>query len=156
MASIGDVGFVIHDWIFAEAHLAASLFLPIALDSISNQENSIDQLDNRNKSAKRWLLAYNVVCFLMTIIWFTLSVYSGKFSWRMSYTYVLLFITLILIWSIRSIRKIIAATNKSMKISSNNFLVNIYIFLFVVQLLVTLALQIVSIMGQSVDTTKEY
>ena len=43
LATIGDFGLVMHDWIFTEAHLAASLFLPIALgdksvtDSFNNE-----------------------------------------------------------------------------------------------------------------------
>ena len=40
LATVGDIGLVIHDWIFTEAHLSAYLYLPIALDSISAKEGS--------------------------------------------------------------------------------------------------------------------
>ena len=37
---LGEIGFVIHDWIFTEIHFKASLSLPIALDSLSAEEGS--------------------------------------------------------------------------------------------------------------------
>ena len=40
LATVGDIGYIIHDGIFVEAHLKASLFLPIALDSINVSNGS--------------------------------------------------------------------------------------------------------------------
>ena len=58
LATVGDVGLVIHDWIFTEAHFAASLYLPIALDHIGAKEGFQSELEKQNKRAKCWIIVY--------------------------------------------------------------------------------------------------
>ena len=53
IATIGDCGLIVHDWIYTEKHLSACLLLPVALDSIKS-ESTVQELEMMNKRAKRY------------------------------------------------------------------------------------------------------
>ena len=68
----------------------------------------------------------------------------------MGLNFVMLFIVLFMLVSVRRIRRIIAKAKTSSRIQSNKFLLNLYIVLFVTELFILLTLQIVSmILGRA-------
>ena len=74
MATVADIGFIVHDWIFSAAHFKASLFLPIALERISASDSSQDELERKNKRAICLLITYQVICIVTTIAWIISSI----------------------------------------------------------------------------------
>ena len=44
MASLGDFVFIIHDWLFTEQYLSASLMMPIAIDMFEKEGSFKDDI----------------------------------------------------------------------------------------------------------------
>ena len=103
-ASVGDLFFVIHDWLFTEEILRASLMMPIAIQMMYSEE------DVRKKAmlrAERIVLACRIIFYSLTASWFLLSVITGEFLWRMSINLLFLYVTAFFLVSLCKIRSMI-------------------------------------------------
>ena len=159
LETIGNVGLVTAEWTFTKAHLQAWLFLPIALQSMRSKDVEEDELKARKNRAYCKLRTFDLVSFLMSLVFFVGSLITGKFQWTISYSFVMMFLVSILLLSIRGIKKIIFNEKCNNYLESNSCLLGTYVVCFVTQVVILLFLQITSIMFEQVikiDDTKKY
>ena len=93
--TVGDLLFMIHDWLFTESFVSAALYLPITLDGLSSTlttsstnysdtTSQLSQTPGREKHAKRIRISLNAFQYSMITLWFILSLKLGSLIIRMS------------------------------------------------------------------------
>ena len=100
---MGDLFFILHDWVFTEQYLSASLLMPIAITMIEGESDT----EKEKKRARLIVIICQIIFYSMTIAWFTLSVITGNFIWRFSINVVFFFLTIVFLVSLFRIRKMI-------------------------------------------------
>ena len=73
LAATGDFLFLMHDWLFTEQYLSASLLMPIAVNVANEAQEALDLL---RKRAKKVVVYLNVVFYTLTLAWYGCA--SGK------------------------------------------------------------------------------
>ena len=119
MASLGDFIFIIHDWLFTEQYLSASLMMPIAIDMFEKEGSFMDVKSDQRK-ARIALRAHNVFFYLITIAWLTVASITDNFLWRMAISMIFLYITTVFLWSLSRIRNFL----KSKELDQSSFKTN--------------------------------
>ena len=98
---------LVHDWVFLEQYLAASLTMPIAVSIFRGATDISPQM----KRVKTVMLYANVAFYTVTLGWFLVSVITTKFFWRMSMDVITLTIASVFLTSFYQIGKVIRREN---------------------------------------------
>ena len=116
--TVGDLLFLIHDWLFTEQFVSAALFLPIILENFSRgiyqssdtttSETSSLSADPREKVARRKLWGLITLAYTAIAAWTIASLIIGTLFVRMSLWMVQTLQTLIFAVSLYYLRKLIA------------------------------------------------
>ena len=121
---MGDLLFLIHDWLFTEQFVSAALFLPILLDgfelstslsttTISDKTSQSSVSIQRERVARRQLYAAMGIQYSAIAIWTALSLAIGTFIIRMSLWVVQTVQTIIFSIALWRLRKLMAKVNSS-------------------------------------------
>ena len=105
IASIGDLALLIHDWVFLEQYLAASLTMPIAV-RIFRGDVATDVASEMKRVAKIRLLS-NLAFYMVLLAWFLASTITQMFFWRMSISIIIILSTLVFLVGFFRIRSMI-------------------------------------------------
>ena len=148
LATIGDLAFIIHDWLFTLETMMASLQMPIAI-KLFNEDYERESLADANFSMEmrrvrniKWLA--NLTFCMIAVAWFTVSTVTGMFVWRMSIDMVWLYITTVYIASLLKIRKMINKVNKTERLRPNHDLMRMNLATFIFEWLVYLNVFVVA------------
>ena len=111
IAALGDFWFIIHDWIFTEQYLSASLMMPAAIKMFEQEGSLKVNFEREKKKALVWIRLLNVTFYLLTISWLIVTSITGNFLWRMAISMVFLFVTIVFLKSLCSIRRLLKHKN---------------------------------------------
>lgn len=128
-ASLGDLFFILHDWIFTQQYLSASLLMPIAITMIDGESDT----EKQKVRAKRIVVTLQVIFYTMTLAWFILSVLSGSLIIRFSINIVFIFLTLVFLVSLYRIKSLIQKVNNVKHFETNHRLLNLNLVTFIVE-----------------------
>ena len=101
---MGDAFYAIHDWLFIEQFLFASLAMPIAVNMVGCDE---DQLEEKKTRAKKITLVARYSFYALLFAWFLLSSISGQFLYRMSINLIFFYQTVVFTLSLCAIKRLI-------------------------------------------------
>ena len=121
-ATLGDLFFLVHDWLFTEQYVAASLLMPIA---VSIQSRPSAALDGEKQRAKRTITACNAGFYVLTAAWFGVSIYSGKFVWRTGSNFIFAVVLVTLSVTLFRIKQLIERMNATKLLKTNYWLINV-------------------------------
>ena len=108
---------LVHDWIFTEQYLTASLMMPLAVNVFDQDEDDKEatEYERQKKRAKLKSSVISFIFMLLTALWFGFSVITGDFETRMSINIVLIYMTVVFLVSLWRIRSLIKSLNKQDK-----------------------------------------
>ena len=118
---MGDLFFILHDWLFTEQYLKASLLMPIALELFEQESDT----EKKKKQAKRIILVVRVLFYSMTSVWFVFSAISGNLSVRVFIALIFIYITVVFMVSLFKIRSLINRVNTCRTLQTNHRLLNL-------------------------------
>ena len=107
LATTGGVFLLIHDWLYIKEFLSASLLLPIVMRNFNNRISERILGYEKSRRAKMIIRGANISFYLITLIWFLVSCFTASFTVRMSQSLIMLFMTIVLLWSVCNIKNLI-------------------------------------------------
>ena len=103
---------LIHDWLFLEQYLSASLMMPIAIEMFRGHDNNnVESLKKEKLKARKTVLFANITFYIGAVGWLVVSTATGKFVWRMSIEAIYVLETIVFLWSFGKIQKFIKKVN---------------------------------------------
>ena len=96
IATIGDLAFLLHDWLLTEKFLSASLMLPIVLEAIHAQKD----IEELKQGVKLLYWVIKVSFYVILLAWLVTSLVKGGFIARESLTIVFFFNSVVFCWSL--------------------------------------------------------
>ena len=109
-AATGDFVFLLHDWLFTEQYLAASLLMPIAVN-VANEAQ--EALDLQRKRAKQVIVYLNVVFYTLTLAWYGLCIWNGSVLSRLANNVIFAAVILVVSYALIRLKRLISTTNVS-------------------------------------------
>ena len=118
LATVADLFFILHDWVFTEQIFHASLTIPIVICLYKD----VQRLQADAKVAMKIRYAVNITFYLLTLTWFLISLINGKFIWRMAVSTLFFIEGLVFLVSLMLIRGYIQKVNSRKQFKPNNCL----------------------------------
>ena len=131
-----------YDWLFFEQYLSAGLIMPIAMDMYSDDEKHTERL----KRAKRIKICTRIFFYTVLVGWFVAATWSGNFIVRLSMCGIYVYICVVYLFSLRSIKKALEkleSKNEKEGLLQNKCLVRGYFVIYMLNMIVCLAVLII-------------
>ena len=134
MATIGNISFAIHDWIFTQEYLNASMMMPLALKMVDPRSSEDIEYYNRQKRKAKVITWITTALFYILIIaYFFVSTITANFVWRTSINAIFFYIAAIFCISLLKIRRLIKDQKQRKKYRTNTGLLNITFLTFALE-----------------------
>lgn len=153
LLSLADVFYIMHDWLLTEQLMMMSLTLPIATNFY--KANDLETLNKSRESAKKIRIITNIIIYSLIIIWFTGSLVTNLFIWRMGISFVIAYQIGIFVVSLMSLRNIIGRLVNKEQFKINSWSLYTLLISSAITFAFCFALFTVSIFSHRLDDIEE-
>ena len=134
IATVGDLMMLIHDWLFLEQYLEASLMMPIAL-KMFRDFGSTDLTDEKVR-ARKIVFIVSVAFYTITFAWFATSAATGSAFVRLTMEIIFILETILFLWSFLRIQKLIKRENVGGSFIPKKNLMIVHLIVFISEVLI--------------------
>ena len=108
VATVGNIFFAIHDWIFTQEYLTASLMMPLAMKMVDPHSSEDIGYYIRKKANAVIISRISTAAFYtMIVAYFFISTIYGDLVWRTSINVIFFYIAAIFCFSLLRIKRLI-------------------------------------------------